>query len=124
VNRWAFASITVIVLGVVAGFAIYTFGWRDNGGTASVSRDVERTLAQAYIEDALSNAGICDEETCEVEVVDSIGKGLWRFDVVRGTDTRCVLVDVAKVRAGSGSAAELIGPSDCASLPAEAVEGR
>ena len=33
-NMWAFASITVIVLGAVAGFAIYTFGRRDPDGAS------------------------------------------------------------------------------------------
>lgn len=33
-NMWAFASITVIVLGAVAGFAVYTFGRRGPDGAS------------------------------------------------------------------------------------------
>lgn len=55
--KWLFLTVLVLVAGAVAGFAIYTFGWRE---TANDGR-AERALAQLDARRIASEA--C--QTCE-----------------------------------------------------------
>jgi hypothetical protein len=72
VNRWTFLAVLAVTAGAVAGFAIYTFGWRGDNSTSQ--------QASAYA-DAI--AAQCDPHACAVE----------RLARIEGDDWKAVLRD-------------------------------
>jgi hypothetical protein len=68
VNRWTFLSLLTLVTGVLAAFAIYTFGWRDSGGS---DRDAVAAYARVIAPE------LDDDFVGARVVVDRIGGRLW-----------------------------------------------
>ena len=71
--KWVFASVLVVVLGAVAGFAIYAYGWRDGS-------DDQAALARLYgerVRDYYSLFDLVDE----VGKFTHVGGDVWQAEV-------------------------------------------
>jgi hypothetical protein len=69
-NRWSFLAVLVVVIGAVAAFAVYAFGWHDGDSGSSSSRQVH-----AY---AAAIAATCTGAACQIKSLDHLGGDDWK----------------------------------------------
>jgi hypothetical protein len=79
--KWLFASLSVVVAGAVAGFAIYTWGWHNADATsnASAERETATVDADEFAEVCFQTKGIVD---CRrVGEVVPLAPRIWRTEL-------------------------------------------
>lgn len=90
-GRWVFYSVilVVVVLGIVALFAIYTWGWRGRDSSSAG----EEARARAFAGQILRSE--CRREVCFLRDVKRIARGLWIIRMeAKGNTEKCYLVDL------------------------------
>jgi hypothetical protein len=93
--KWLALIVALIVAGAVAGFAIYTWGWREEEKPSLAD---EQARARAAADEI---AASCDP-TCTVESLTRIGPELWKLEAVENGRRSCVTIHVDVFRPLSG----------------------
>ncbi len=99
--RWVFASVAVVVVGGVAAFSIYTWGWRTDTGSAELARLDAQVVEQS---DACL---VPSSPTCpRIGDVNRLAGSLWRVELAGATFTDkgstyglCLMIDVRRFQA-------------------------
>jgi len=98
VNRWSFLAVLAVVIGAVAAFAIYTWGWRDDSRKYDNERTRAEIAAQQVAQLCRNNGG----GPCVPRGLERLATGLWRS---RETDeegnTFCLAIDLEHFRVAS-----------------------
>ena len=93
--KWLSLALTAVLAAAVASFAIYTFGWRDDGDP----REIERAKAQAFAEEITTTLDPEERARAWIRELVRLAPGLWRADVGNG---HCIDIHVNEFRARFG----------------------
>lgn len=105
--KWLALIVALVVAGAVAGFAIYTWGWRDEGKPSLAE---ERARAQTFADELVT---LCEPSDCAIESLTRIGPNLWKLRASESGKPLCVTIHVDVFRPLSGGKFTGYAPTTC-----------